>query len=180
MRLLATDELGLVRVATAACTDKLASLAMVARWGEAARARRIVRCRLGEAGDGDGSGGGGGGGCAANGWLALARHDHTVDVIECASGLVMGGGGIAMGGLPVSVDLYGPGPGRAGARLITVTEGGDAVVHAAPCDPAAASQGFGADAAVDRIVEEWTESVRWKAMGHAARGAAFSELWLSD
>jgi len=82
---------------------------------------------------------------------------------------VMGGGGVAVGGVPVGVNLYGPAPGREGARLITVTEGGDAIVHAAGCgsgcDAGAGFGGFGGD---DRIVEEWSESVRWKATGHAA------------
>jgi ribosome biogenesis protein NSA1 len=178
LRLLATDELGIVRVATAASKETLEdSLTMVTRWGDASRARRIVRCSTGQSGDGGNDEVGGstpGSGsktCAANGWLAVARFDHTVEVMECASGASMGGGGIDVEGLPVSVGLYGPGAGRSGARLITVTEEGDAIVHAAPCgiaddDAAAASfASFGSD---DRIVEEWSESVRWKAIGHAA------------
>ena len=76
VRLVATDELGIVRVAQAPSTQALGSLSMTHRWGDASRARRIVTCRAGEAGDDvsdDGLTT-----CAANGWLAVGRHDATV------------------------------------------------------------------------------------------------------
>ena len=77
----------------------------------------------------------------------------------------MGGGSINVGSRPAGINLFGPSAARDGALLITVTEDGDAVVHSAgvDADAAAGVSGFGA---ADRIVEDWAESVRWKAAGH--------------
>ena len=69
--------------------------------------------------------------------------------------------GVDVGALPVGVHVYGPGAGRDGARLVTVTEAGDAIVHAAPCDAPDSVTGR------PRVVETWEESVRWKAGQHA-------------
>ena len=161
VRLLATDELGVVRVAEAAGRSQMDALAMTARFGEACRPRRVVRCRAGEDGDGVGGAMGAPGTVGASGWLALGRADNTVEVIESASGAIMGGGGVDVGALPVGVHVYGPGAGRDGARLVTVTEAGDAIVHAAPCDAPDSVTGR------PRVVETWEESVRWKAGQHA-------------
>ena len=161
VRLLATDELGVVRVAEAAGRSQMDALTMTARFGEACRPRRVVRCRAGEDGDGVGGAMGAPGTVAASGWLALGRADNTVEVIESASGAIMGGGGVDVGALPVGVHVYGPGAGRDGARLLTVTEAGDAIVHAAPCDAPDPVTGR------LRVVETWEESARWKAGQHA-------------
>ena len=43
VRLLCTDELGVVRVAEAAGRSKIDDLAFAKRWGDADRSRRVVR-----------------------------------------------------------------------------------------------------------------------------------------
>ena len=171
VRLVATDELGIVRVAQAPSTQALGSLSMTHRWGDASRARRIVTCRAGEAGDDvsdDGLTT-----CAANGWLAVGRHDATVEVIDGSTGGAMGGGPVNVGGAPVSVGVFGPTAGRpTEARLVTVTEAGDVVVHAAACDASVGTRGAFGEVHSERIVEEWREATRFRAIEHAASAVA--------
>ena len=128
---------------------------MTARFGEACRPRRVVRCRAGEDGDGVGGAMGAPGTVGASDGAALGRADNTVEVIESASGAIMEAAAWTSMALPVGVHVYGPGAGRDGARLVTVTEAGDAVVHAAPCDA-----GFGHASPARRGA--WEESVRWR------------------
>ena len=87
-----------------------------------------------------------------------------------ATGAAMGGGPVDVGGTPVAVDLFGPGSAREGCRLVTVTEEGDAVVHA--CGYEGVVTGFGdlslgVGAGQERIVEEWSEESRFKVIGNA-------------
>ena len=172
LRLIVTDELGILRRAEAAGRSALWSketFTMNARWGQATRARGFVKgcCSAGQSGDGgvvttsdD----------APSGWLAVARNDKTAEVIEMATGAAMGGGPVDVGGTPVAVDLFGPGSAREGCRLVTVTEEGDAVVHA--CGYEGVVTGFGdlslgVGAGQERIVEEWSEESRFKVIGNA-------------
>ena len=172
LRLIVTDELGILRRAEAAGRSALGSketFTMNARWGQATRARGFVKgcCSAGKSGDGgvvttsdD----------APSGWLAVARNDKTAEVIEMATGAAMGGGAVDVGGTPVAVDLFGPGSAREGCRLVTVTEEGDAVVHA--CGYEGVVTGFGdlslgVGAGQERIVEEWSEESRFKVIGNA-------------
>ena len=94
LRLLATDELGIVRVAEAAGRARLDALAPSGRWGESSRARRIVRCRAGEDPDAPHGALGAPGTGAAAGWFAPARRDGTAGVIESRAGAPSGGGGV--------------------------------------------------------------------------------------
>ena len=79
LRLIVSDELGVVRVAEAAGRSALGSketFTMNARWGTGERARGIAKgcCRAGQSGDGDivtTSD------HAPSGWLAVARNDKT-------------------------------------------------------------------------------------------------------
>ena len=172
LRLIVSDELGVVRVAEAAGRSALGSketFTMNARWGTGERARGIAKgcCRAGQSGDGDVVTTSD---HAPSGWLAVARNDKTAEVIEMATGAVMGGGPVEVGGTPIALDLFGPGNQREGCRLVTVTEEGDAVVHA--CGYEGIVTGFGdmslgVGAGQDRIVEEWSEESRFKVIGHA-------------
>ena len=167
VRLLCTDELGVVRVAEAAGRSKIDDLAFAKRWGSADRSRRVVRCRAGEDGDGDGDALGGQGTCAAAGWLALGRNDGTVEVIDTATGVDVGGGALDIGGVPVGVQVFGPGAGREGARLVTVTDAGEASVYNAACDVAHDDVSLAYRLAPARVVEEWSPSCLWKACDSA-------------
>ena len=149
VRLLCTDELGVVRVAEAAGRSKIDDLAFAKRWGDADRSRRVVRCRAGEDGDGDGDALGGRGTCAAAGWLALGRKDGTAEVIDTATGGDVGAG-------------------REGARLVTVTDAGEAAVYGAACDAGVAGDGsLASHLAPLRVVQEWSPACAWKACGSA-------------
>ena len=167
VRLLCTDELGVVRVAEAAGRSKIDDLAFAKRWGSADRSRRVVRCRAGEDGDGDGDALGGQGTCAAAGWLALGRHDGTVEVIDTATGGDVGGGALDIGGAPVGVQVFGPGAGREGARLVTVTDAGEASVYDAACDAARDDGTLASRLAPARVVQEWSRLCAWKACDSA-------------
>ena len=168
VRLLCTDELGVVRVAEAAGRSKIDDLAFAKRWGSADRSRRVVRCRAGEDGDGDGDALGGRGTCAAAGWLALGRKDGTAEVIDTATGGDVGGGALDIGGVPVGVQVFGPGAGREGARLVTVTDAGEAAVYGAACDAGVAGDGsLASHLAPLRVVQEWSPACAWKACGSA-------------
>ena len=163
VRLLCTDELGVVRVAEAAGRSKIDDLAFAKRWGDADRSRRVVRCRAGEDGDGDGDALGGRGTCAAAGWLALGRKDGTAEVIDTATGGDVGGGALDIGGVPVGVQVFGPGAGREGARLVTVTDAGEAAVYDAACDAARDDGSLASRLAPLRVVQEWSPAAKWKA-----------------
>ena len=167
VRLLCTDELGVVRVAEAAGRSKIDDLAFAKRWGSADRSRRVVRCRAGEDGDGDGDALGGQGTCAAAGWLAPGRHDGTVEVIDTATGGDVGGGALDIGGAPVGVQVFGPGAGREGARLVTVTDAGEASVYDAACDAARDDGTLASRLAPARVVQEWSRLCAWKACDSA-------------
>ena len=168
VRLLCTDELGVVRVAEAAGRSKIDDLAFAKRWGDADRSRRVVRCRAGEDGDGDGDALGGRGTCAAAGWLALGRKDGTAEVIDTATGGDVGGGALDIGGVPVGVQVFGPGAGREGARLVTVTDAGEAAVYGGACDAAGGGDGsLASRLAPLRVVQEWSPVCAWKACGSA-------------
>ena len=167
VRLLCTDELGVVRVAEAAGRSKIDDLAFAKRWGSADRSRRVVRCRAGEDGDGDGDALGGQGTCAAAGWLALGRHDGTVEVIDTATGGDVGGGALDIGGAPVGVQVFGPGAGREGGRLVTVTDAGEASVYDAACDAARDDGTLASRLAPARVVQEWSRLCAWKACDSA-------------
>jgi hypothetical protein len=163
VRLLCTDELGVVRVAEAAGRSKIDDLAFAKRWGDADRSRRVVRCRAGEDGDGAGDALGGQGTCAAAGWLALGRNDGTAEVIDTATGGDVGGGALDIGGVPVGVQVFGPGAGREGARLVTVTDAGEAAVYDAACDAARDDGSLASRLAPLRVVQEWSPAAKWKA-----------------
>jgi hypothetical protein len=168
IRLLCTDELGVVRVAEAAGRTKIDDLVMTKRWGDADRTRRIVRCRAGEAGDGAGDASGLPGTTAATGWLALGRKDGTVEVIDTTTGGDVGGGAVSVGGLPVCVQAFGPGNGRENsARLVTVNAAGEAVVYDAGCDAQSEGNSLASQLAPLRLVEDWHETHRWKACDSA-------------
>jgi hypothetical protein len=157
MRLLAVDEIGVHRVLEAPSARHLEDLAVVSTWGESKRARRVVTLTAGV----DATGGAAVDANAA-GWFAMGRADDTVDVCDGVTGGVLGGGSVAVGALPVCATVFGPSSASASARLITVTENGDARVHAAACDVHAP-----ADA---RIVGEWEEVVsNWKPCQSAIR-----------
>lgn len=163
IRLLCCDELGVVRVAEAAGRDKIDDLAMTKRWGDADRTRRVVRCRAGEDGDGAGDALGAPGTCAASGWLAIGRKDGTVEVIDTATGNDVGGGALTVGGCPVGVQAFGPATGRAGARLITVNELGEAVVYDAEVEPRHGGGGsLASQLAPLRVVQDWQAACRWR------------------
>ena len=140
VRLLCTDELGVVRVAEAAGRSKIDDLAFAKRWGDADRSRRVVRCRAGEDGDGEGDALGGQGTCAAAGWLALGRKDGTAEVIDTATGGDVGGGALDIGACRWACRSSDPAPG-AKARLVTVTDAGEAAVYGAACDAGVAGDG---------------------------------------
>ena len=163
LRLIVSDELGVVRVAEAAGRSKIDDLAFAKRWGDADRSRRVVRCRAGEDGDGDGDALGGRGTCAAAGWLALGRKDGTAEVIDTATGGDVGGGALDIGGVPVGVQVFGPGAGREGARLVTVTDAGEAAVYDAACDAARDDGSLASRLAPLRVVQEWSPAAKWKA-----------------
>ena len=183
VRLLCTDELGVVRVAEAAGRSKIDDLAFAKRWGDADRSRRVVRCRAGEDGDGEGDALGGQGTCAAAGWLALGRKDGTAEVIDTATGGDVGGGALDIGGVPVGVQVFGPGAGREGARLVTVTDAGEAAVYGAACDAGVAGDGsLASHLAPLRVVQEWSPACAWKACGSArvARASPRARRWRSE
>ena len=179
VRLLCTDELGIVRVAEAAGRSKIDDLAMAKRWGDADRSRRVVRCRAGEDGDGAGDAMGAPGTCSAAGWLALGRNDGTAEVIDTNTGGDVGGGALSVGGVPVGVQVFGPGAGREGARLIIVTDKGDATVYDAACTASSAADGSLASLLAPlRVVEAWSPMCTWKACASSlvARASAKAQL----
>ena len=173
LRLLATNELGIVRVAEAAGRSRLDALAPSGRWGESSRARRIVRCRAGEDPDAPHGALGAPGTSAAAGWFPLARQDGTAEVIESRSGAPVGGGAVALGARPVGVHAYGPRAARADARLVVATAVGDVAVFTAPCEDANgdAAAAFG----VPRVVEPWAPAIRWRAVGGATDKKRFDD-----
>jgi hypothetical protein len=66
------------------------------------------------------------------------------------------------------VQVFGPGAGREGARLVTVTDAGEAAVYGAACDAAAGGDGsLASRLAPLRVVQEWSPVCAWKACGSA-------------
>ena len=59
----------------------------------------------------------------------------------------------------MGVQVFGPGAGREGARLVTVTDAGEAAVYGAACDAGVAGDGsLASHLAPLRVVQEWSPS----------------------
>ena len=86
-----------------------------------------------------------------------------MEVIDTATGNDVGGGALTVGGCPVGVQAFGPATGRAGARLITVNELGEAVVYDAEVEPRHGGGGsLASQLAPLRVVQDWQAACRWR------------------